>query len=353
MTKTKADERDVRQPGPKIKRPAIPAAFQISRPVSVMSSILREAEGAPATGPEATGSNIDRVKIDRPEIDRPISTRPKISRADSTRLRSNRPNTDPAEAAALSPERGFLAIPHDVLDKVMPTLQPSEQVVLLYLYRLSRGFGNDSCEVGQGKIGTRCNMTRNTVKNALRSLEDRGWIERIETGSGHECSVFKVNLPAARSNSDRVKTDRLNSDRAGFARSESERQGVNKATGSHSDRANPGPIKNMNPELNTIKETPTQMSGVGGGSRFSLEECRRYADHLKATGQGINNPGGYATKIFRSGEADGLVEAFLASPGVVDVSRCADCGGCGMRYIDRTNPDLGVEKCRHERLAMA
>ena len=27
-------------------------------------------------------------------------------------------------------------------------------------------------------------------------------------------------------------------------------------------------------------------------SKFSLEECRRYADHLHKTGQGITNPGG-------------------------------------------------------------
>jgi hypothetical protein len=28
------------------------------------------------------------------------------------------------------------------------------------------------------------------------------------------------------------------------------------------------------------------------GSKFTIEECRKYAEHLRATGQGINNPGG-------------------------------------------------------------
>ena len=47
------------------------------------------------------------------------------------------------------------------------------------------------------------------------------------------------------------------------------------------------------------------------GSKFSLEECQRYAAHLKSTGQGITNPGGYATKIHRSGETDSLTEKFI------------------------------------------
>jgi hypothetical protein len=46
------------------------------------------------------------------------------------------------------------------------------------------------------------------------------------------------------------------------------------------------------------------------GSKFSLEECRRYAESLR--GEGIQNPGGYATAIHRSGEADDRIEAFLS-----------------------------------------
>jgi hypothetical protein len=52
---------------------------------------------------------------------------------------------------------------------------------------------------------------------------------------------------------------------------------------------------------------------VGVCSKFSLEECRAYADHLNHTGQGITNPGGYATAIYRSGEADGLIGRWLES----------------------------------------
>ena len=91
--------------------------------------------------------------------------------------------------------------------------------------------------------------------------------------------------------------------------------------------------------------------GVGVASKFSLEECRRYAAHLQASGQGINNPGGYATIIHRSGEADFLIEQFL-NPSTVapaaDVTACPDCSGTGFWYPEGV--ERGVSKCKHERL---
>lgn len=88
------------------------------------------------------------------------------------------------------------------------------------------------------------------------------------------------------------------------------------------------------------------------GSRFSLEECRRYAEHLHRTGQGIVNPGGFAMAIYRSGMADELVAEFLEPErrkgAEIDASRCPDCHGTGFYYPE--GPEKGVVKCRHERL---
>lgn len=89
---------------------------------------------------------------------------------------------------------------------------------------------------------------------------------------------------------------------------------------------------------------------MGVGSRFSSEECRRFAEHLKQTGQGITNPGGYATKIFRSGEADALIETFLNPPAPIDIGKCPSCGGSNFVYIDTKDPDRGVKPCRHVEL---
>jgi hypothetical protein len=82
-----------------------------------------------------------------------------------------------------------------------------------------------------------------------------------------------------------------------------------------------------------------------------MEECLRFAKHLSQTGQGIINPGGYATTIFRTGEADELIEAFLHPPapsGAIDISKCPDCKGSGFWYPQGVTQ--GVAKCKHEAL---
>jgi hypothetical protein len=91
---------------------------------------------------------------------------------------------------------------------------------------------------------------------------------------------------------------------------------------------------------------------VGVGSKFTLEECRQYATHLQKTGQGITNPGGYATAIHRSGEADALIEKFFqpqTSAEPLDASKCPDCQGTGFWYPQ--GREQGVSKCKHARLA--
>jgi len=102
---------------------------------------------------------------------------------------------------------------------------------------------------------------------------------------------------------------------------------------------------------NTQKEITQTQAGVRVGSNFTLEECRRYAEHLRSTGQGINNPGGYATTILRTGEADEAIAAFLsprdAAP-IVDISGCPDCRSTGWWYPNGT--ENGAAKCKHANL---
>jgi hypothetical protein len=90
-----------------------------------------------------------------------------------------------------------------------------------------------------------------------------------------------------------------------------------------------------------------------GGSKFTIEECRKYAKHLQSTGQGINNPGGYATTIHRTGEADLLIESFLHPESAdlslnLDATKCPDCQGTGFYYPKGI--EGGVARCKHEHL---
>jgi hypothetical protein len=88
------------------------------------------------------------------------------------------------------------------------------------------------------------------------------------------------------------------------------------------------------------------------GSKFTIEECRRYAEHLRSTGQGINNPGGYATTIHRTGEADALIEVFLnpaeSARTELDTSKCPDCSGTGFYYPE--GREKGMARCKHPQL---
>ena len=111
----------------------------------------------------------------------------------------------------------------------------------------------------------------------------------------------------------------------------------------------------------TVNNQPanTKLEGKKGepkqGSKYSLEECRRYAEHLQKSGQGINNPGGYATTIYRTGEADLLIERFLnpEAIGSKDNSKCPDCEGLGFVYPEGMVEKGVVAKCKHLRLPIA
>src|SRR5262249_34388584 len=98
-----------------------------------------------------------------------------------------------------------------------------------------------------------------------------------------------------------------------------------------------------------LHEEHTHKEACVSVSRFTLVECRRFADHLHRTDQGITNPGGYATTIHRTGEADTLIEAFLNAPPTLDFSKCPDCEGDGYELAVRDGRE-GVIRCRHERL---
>ena len=88
---------------------------------------------------------------------------------------------------------------------------------------------------------------------------------------------------------------------------------------------------------------------MGVGSRFSREECLRYAEHLQRTGQGVSYPGAYAKVICRTGEDDSQIESFLNPPPQVDLTKCLDCNGTGFKQVERDGRE-GVVKCSHEQL---
>jgi hypothetical protein len=233
---------------------------------------------------------------------------------------------------------GWVPSFHQVTDYLNRQLATAEQAIYEQLYRLTWGYERPRVVVGFPKLAERANVGESTARTAAKALERNGLIRRhgVVFGLNYEQGVeWEVFPPPAL-----VKYLRSREER---------RQRVSKSKGPSKSEgpADSEPMKET--VLSSNKHTQTQ-SGVGAPSRFSLEECNRYANHLKQTGQGITNPGGYATKIFRSGEADAFIEAFLIPPAQLDVSQCADCSGSGFIYIDPSNRDKGVRPCKHDGL---
>ena len=241
------------------------------------------------------------------------------------------PDAQHAPPASPAPVAGFTRIPNDLLDRILPTLDIYGQSLLVRLYRLSRGFNSDTCNVSIGKLASACNFSTRKVQMGLAALEMRGLIQRlIEDHKNRDFNLrgitFRILIsdpsPARRAPPARYAPDALPA---------------------------PGAQDAPNKE-NTFKENTQTQDGVRAGSKFTIEECRRYAEHLRSTGQGINNPGGYATTIHRTGEADLLLENFLnpVTQTQMNTSQCPDCQGSGFYYPN--GPTSGVVKCKHEKL---
>lgn len=93
---------------------------------------------------------------------------------------------DTAESAVTAlvthPEQYYSA-PNELDDRIMPTLRPSEQVVLRRIFRLTRGFHKATCNVSVGKLARACNVSDKKAGEALNVLEDRGFVRRVDSSN--------------------------------------------------------------------------------------------------------------------------------------------------------------------------
>lgn len=249
---------------------------------------------------------------------------------------ANRPSISLNLLASIPEVKGTLRMPHRYTDHLCRALKPDEQAVYWQLYRLSWGWNKPSCFISNPRLSERSNVPLSSMKRAVAGLIQKGLIEKTghTNGYGKDQGV-EYRVPSLDSQPNMSSQPILSS------------------------QLNMGPIKEKNTQINTHtgdsddiqEETARASRGVGVGSKFSIEECRSYAEHLRTSGQGINNPGGYATTIHRTGEADMLIEAYLnpsADEVLTDASACPDCAGVGWYYPE--GKEKGMAKCRHARM---
>jgi hypothetical protein len=228
---------------------------------------------------------------------------------------------------------GFTKLHHQIVDHLYGQLSAKEQVVHIQLYRLAWGKGRPNCFINLPKLARRSNLSQRSAGEAVALLESKGLIRKgsVVTGRGKEQGIEYWITPAP-----------------ALTKTASLANPASLATGASLAKFGGGiEYKEEQHEEHTHKEACARVSV---SSRFSLEECRRYAAHLQRTGQGITNPGGYATTIHSQWRADTLIDAFLRSQEERgDGSQCTACRGIGFRFIERDGRE-GVIRCTHERL---
>jgi hypothetical protein len=84
-------------------------------------------------------------------------------------------------------------VPNTVLDNLLPQLEPYEQLVYLRLYRLSHGFRTDTCLVSVDRLATACMISPSSTIRAVRDLERKGMVRRLEAKLGGKMSEVRGN----------------------------------------------------------------------------------------------------------------------------------------------------------------
>jgi Helix-turn-helix domain len=88
----------------------------------------------------------------------------------------------------------FFGFFNEMVDELLPMLDPTEQVLYIRLFRLSYGFNRNYCTVSQSLLIERTGFSRNTVRTSLQSLVRKGWIGIV--GAGNRVSTtYRVVLP--------------------------------------------------------------------------------------------------------------------------------------------------------------
>ena len=240
--------------------------------------------------------------------------------------------------------RGFTSIPNYIFG-----MQISSNAKLIYMALLSYAWTNQSCYPGLATLCRDVSLSDKTVTKAITELCEASLLEVKRRGQGKTNLYILKEFEAAESQNRRKSDSRI-----GAQNRRNSDSGTGETPKLKPEKLRFSKEKRKEKDLeekDTLTSRHASRAGVGVGSKFSLEVCRRYGEHLRKKGEGITNPGGYATAIYRTGEADALIEQFLNYQlrEADDVSRCPDCRGLGFTYPQGVEKGM-VAKCKHPRL---
>lgn len=101
--------------------------------------------------------------------------------------------------ASLPSVAGYLKLTNQIVDHLLPQLEPYEQIVYLQLYRLSHGNGKPFCLISMPKLARRTKISERSLWRAVAELGRKGLVKKHSSvhGRGKEQGIsFWVAAPA-------------------------------------------------------------------------------------------------------------------------------------------------------------
>jgi hypothetical protein len=115
----------------------------------------------------------------------PLGNQPILS---NQPILDSQPNVDHhhLDILASMPEiKGDSRLPHRYTDHLCRLLKPDEQAVFLQLYRLSWGWGKETCFISNPRLSERSNVPLSSMKRAVTGLIGKGIIEKTGQANGY------------------------------------------------------------------------------------------------------------------------------------------------------------------------
>jgi hypothetical protein len=132
----------------------------------------------------------------------------RLSTLDSLSILDNQPTEDSSDVlSVIPPVAGHTTLPHAYTDHLARWLSPDEQAVYVQLYRLSWGWGKDTCFISNRRLSERSGMPETSMRRAVRKLIAKRLIEKTDRvfGSNAEQGIeYRVSTLDRLSNVDRV-----------------------------------------------------------------------------------------------------------------------------------------------------
>jgi hypothetical protein len=146
-------------------------------------------------------ANMDgQAQSDSPSTDTPppLPTDSRSKQDSPSRMVS--PSIQDSRLIALVPHvKGHTELPHAYTDHLARWLSADEQAVYVQLYRLSWGWGKDTCFISNPRLSERSGVPETSMRRAVKKLASKGLVEKTErvfgsrTEQGIEYRVFPLN----------------------------------------------------------------------------------------------------------------------------------------------------------------